>query len=187
MKLIFNILILIAVSFLQANSQEYKNYNLSLKSLIDSLQIDEDHLHIIIDKSDYTLAIVVDSTVVKVYPVVLGGNPVDDKLREGDQCTPEGYFTMISKYPHKNWSKFIWIEYPNSDSWRKHRMAKQNGIIPANSRIGGEIGIHGVPQNSDDLIDTGTNWTLGCISLRNSDIDEIYPFVTNSTIIHIQK
>ena len=30
----------------------------------------------------------------------------------GDKCTPEGKFKMITKHPHKEWSKFIWINYP---------------------------------------------------------------------------
>lgn len=187
MKTIASIMILSIISILQVNSQEYKNYNHSLSFLIDSLHVQEDLLYIIIDKSDYTLAISVDSTILKEYPVVLGGNPVDDKLREGDQCTPEGSFKMISKYPHRHWSKFIWIDYPNNDSWEKHRIAKEQGIIPENSKIGGEIGIHGVPNHSDDLIDSGTNWTLGCISLKNSDIIEIYPYISSSTVINIQK
>ena len=65
----------------------------------------------------------------KTYAVVFGGNPIDDKLQEGDSCTPEGDFYIINKYPHKNWSKFIWINYPTKDLWRKHEKAKAKGII----------------------------------------------------------
>lgn len=142
---------------------------------------------ILIDKSDYQLQVYAADTLVKTYPVVFGGNPIDDKLREGDQCTPEGTFKMKSKYPHKSWSKFIWINYPTADSWRKHKQAKADGIIPQNARIGGEIGIHGVPKGTDVMIKTGVNWTLGCISLTNADVNEIYPFITGKTNISIQK
>jgi len=144
-------------------------------------------ISILIDKSDYQLHIYTADTLVKTYAVVLGGNPVDDKLREGDQCTPEGSFKIVSKYPHKSWSKFIWINYPTANSWRKHQKAKADDIIPQNARIGGEIGIHGVPKGTDVMIKTGVNWTLGCISLTNTDVNEIYPFIDKNTVILIQK
>lgn len=147
----------------------------------------ETKIKILIDKSDYTLQIFAADTLVKTYPVVFGGNPIDDKLMEGDQCTPEGTFYSIDKYPHKTWTKFIWLNYPTSDSWKKHHQAKQEGKIPKNAKIGSEIGIHGVPEGRDFAIDKRINWTLGCISLKNSDVNEIYPFIDKKTAIKIQK
>ncbi len=144
-------------------------------------------ISILIDKSDYQLQIFTADTLVKIYSIVLGGNPIDDKLREGDQCTPEGTFKIVSKYPHGSWSKFIWINYPTTDSWRKHKKAKADGIIPKNATIGGEIGIHGVPKGTDVMIKTRINWTLGCISLTNTDVNEIYPFIDKNTVIKIRK
>ncbi len=144
-------------------------------------------INILVDKSDYRLYVYAADTIIKTYPIVLGGNPVDDKLQQGDQCTPEGSFKMRSKYPHKNWSKFIWINYPTSDSWHKHKQAKASGEILGNAKIGGEIGIHGVPKGTDSMINRGINWTLGCISMTNTDINELYPFVNDKTMIRIQK
>ncbi|MDY6782189.1 MAG: L,D-transpeptidase [Cyanobacteriota bacterium] len=46
--------------------------------------------------------------------------------------------------------------------------------MPWNARVGSEIGIHGIPNGSGDLIETRRNWTLGCISLKNEDVDELY-------------
>lgn len=144
-------------------------------------------ISILIDKSDYTLQVFTADTLVKTYPVVLGGNPVDDKLRQGDSCTPEGSFHIVSKYPHRSWSKFIWLNYPTKESWKKHNKAKKDGLIPKNATIGGEIGIHGVPKGSDSMINRGINWTLGCISLTNSSVNEIYPFIDKKTVITIQR
>jgi len=144
-------------------------------------------ISILIDKSDYTLQVFTADTLVKTYPIVLGGNPVDDKLQEGDSCTPEGTFYIVSKYPHRSWTKFIWINYPTKDSWKKHNKAKKEGLIPKNATIGGEIGIHGVPKGSDSMVKTGINWTLGCISLTNTSVDEIYPFIDKKTPITIRK
>ncbi|MEM6686004.1 MAG: L,D-transpeptidase [Bacteroidota bacterium] len=144
-------------------------------------------IRILIDKSDYTLSIIAADTLVKKYDVVFGGNPVDDKEKEGDKRTPEGEFGVRNLYPHKKWSKFIWIDYPNEDSWRKFNERKAAGIIKEGETIGGEVGIHGVPEGMDHLIDEKQNWTLGCISMKNKDVDELFAYVTKQTKITIQK
>ena len=163
------------------------NYLFELEVLLDSLELEADQIHIEIDKSEFILSVVADTLVIKQYPIVLGGNYRDDKLRQGDRCTPEGRFRVITKYPHRSWDKFIWIDYPNEDSWRKHRQAKLDGSIEESAGIGGEIGIHGVPNGADELIDLGVNWTLGCISLKNKDIDDFYPFIHKGTLVVIEK
>lgn len=169
------------------NSRDFTNYNKSLSELLDSLELNSADISILIDKSDYKLTVLIKTIVIKEYPVVFGGNAVDDKLMEGDQCTPEGTFHIVSKYAHKTWSKFIWIDYPNSGSWKKHNAAKREGKIPESATIGGEIGIHGVPAGLDKIIDLKHNWTLGCISLKNDDVNEIYPYFTEKTVIKIQQ
>jgi murein L,D-transpeptidase YafK len=158
-----------------------------LKFLIDSLKINSQTLRFLVLKSKYEMSVWHDSIKIKTYPVVFGTNPVDDKLRQGDRCTPEGKFKIRDKYPHADWSKFIWIDYPNADSWKKHNEAKRKGLIPANSKIGGEVGIHGVPEGSDFAIDEKNNWTWGCISLKTKDINEIYPYFNKSTVLEIRK
>ncbi len=159
----------------------------SLKKLIDSLKLDPDSIRILIIKSKYELSVWSDTIELKRYSVVFGTNPIDDKLKEGDRCTPEGEFKIKSKYPHKSWSKFIWIDYPNAGSWEKHNDAIKKGLIPRDSKIGGEVGIHGVPKNCDFVIDQRQNWTWGCISLKNKDIDELYEVVNSNTLIRITK
>ena len=170
-----------------AQVKEYINYGFDLSEIIKSQDIDENKISIGIKKTDYKLCIRVDTIILKEYPIVFGNNPIDDKLRQGDNCTPEGTFRMISKYPHNRWSKFIWIDYPNKESWEKHHSAKNENRIPKDAKIGGEIGIHGVPKGMDYLIDLKFNWTLGCISMKNKDVDELYPYISESTIIVIQK
>ncbi len=163
------------------------NYTIELGTLLDSLSIPHDRIHIRIDKTDYLLSVMADSSVIKQYPVVFGSNPSDDKLRQGDGCTPEGRFKVRSKYPHRSWSKFIWIDYPTEDSWVKHRQAKLEGLIDESAGIGGEIGIHGVPSGTGKMIDLRMNWTLGCISLKNEDINDLYPYVSTGTVVIIEK
>ena len=159
----------------------------TLKTIVDSLKIDPKSIKIVIVKSKYELSIWSGTTNLKTYPVVFGHNPVDDKLRQGDMCTPEGIFKIKSKYPHASWAKFMWIDYPNATSWEKHNEAKRKGIIAANSKIGGEVGIHGVPKDCDYAIDTKQNWTWGCISLKNKDVNEIYEVIGVGTEVEIKK
>ncbi|TDM00643.1 MAG: hypothetical protein C4K58_03915 [Flavobacteriaceae bacterium] len=151
-----------------------KNYHIPLQKILDSLGIDKKSTRLFVSKSNYVLSVKKGESILKTYPVVFGTNPVDDKRQEGDRCTPEGVFRVKAKYPHKSWSKFIWFDYPNKESYKKFDEAKRLGKIPQDATIGGEVGIHGVPKGHDNAIDQRNNWTWGCISLKNKDVDEIY-------------
>lgn len=122
---------------------------------------------------------------IKTYPVVLGGNPRDDKLCQGDACTPEGVYRVRAKYPHPRWDSFIWLDYPNTQNWLKFSRAKKTGKVAPDADIGGEVGIHGTEDPNWNL--SGQNWTLGCISLLNQDLREIYPLVNSQTLVVISK
>lgn len=160
----------------------------SLKYIMDSLNYGSDDIKIIVSKSAFTMYIVDNRKILlKKFPVVLGINPVDDKRFEGDGCTPEGIFKLRQQYPHSKWNKFIWIDYPNSDSYKKYNEAKNAGKIPAGKGIGGEVGIHGVPAGKDYYIDQKINWTLGCISLKNKDVNELYEAIDGETLLEIRK
>ncbi len=148
-------------------------------------RVDKGRISILIEKSQHRLTIYYDKGVVKSYPIVLGDQPKGDKLLEGDKRTPEGIFQLKDTYPHPQWSKFLWLDYPNASSWRKHLAAKQTGEIPWSKSIGRDVGIHGVPVDNDKLIDKQVNWTWGCISLKNSDVDEIYQVSRVGTLVEI--
>lgn len=124
-------------------------------------------------------------TPLKTYKIVLGNDPYNDKLRQGDTCTPEGVYHVVSKYPHQKWSHFILLDYPNTQNWRKFSQAKQAGRVPPDADIGGAIGIHGTEDAGRNL--SGLNWTKGCISLLNQDLEEIYPLINENTLVVIKK
>ena len=157
----------------------------NLEKRLEELGIQADSCYLLISKANYQLDYMADSQVIKRYAVVFGDNPVDDKLCQGDRRTPEGTFHIRAAYEHPKWQKFMWIDYPTADSWRKHRQAIADGVIPAGSSIGGEIGIHGVPQGQDYAIPNRFNWTFGCISLQNKDVNELYRFVGVGTKVVI--
>jgi murein L,D-transpeptidase YafK len=124
-------------------------------------------------------------TPLKTYPVVLGNDPYNDKLCQGDTCTPEGVYQVRAKYPHPKWDLFIWLDYPNTQNWLKFARAKKAGRISPAADIGGQIGIHGTEDPFKNII--GQNWTKGCISLLNKDLEEIYPLVNDQTLVVISK
>lgn len=136
--------------------KEFLNYNQPLSQLINSTNV-KDKTSILIEKSKHRLTIYYEQKPLKSYPVVFGGNPTGDKLQQGDNRTPEGVLRIKDLYPHPQWSKFLWLDYPNPQSWRKHFQAKTQGKIAWSQPIGGEVGIHGVPQGGDNTIDDRTN------------------------------
>src|SRR5690606_37798907 len=108
-------------------------------------------------------------------------------MQQGDGKTPEGTFGIRSMYKHKSWTYFIWFDYPNETSWNRFNERKKNGIIDKSAKIGGEVGIHGVPQGNDDLIKNVSDWTLGCISFTTKDITDLCESISTNTKIEIVK
>jgi len=156
-----------------------------LQDIVREKHIPKNEIKIKIDKSAYTLSAYYKSELLISYPCVFGFNAVRDKHQEGDGCTPEGTFGIRSKYAHRSWKYFIWIDYPNKESWSRYNKRKADGTIQDGGTIGGEIGIHGVPEGMDNMIDDKTNWTLGCISLKNADITDLYKSIGDKTMIEI--
>lgn len=144
---------------------------------------DKGRVTLLVEKSEYRLTVLYDGRPVKQYPVVLGSNPVDDKLREGDGCTPEGFFTVQDLYPSDRYYRFLWIDYPTADSWRKHDRAVADGAIPAGSPIGGEFGIH---CEKDSDVDHMVNCTAGCVALKKWDMGEVYDACRVGTVVEIR-
>ncbi len=144
-------------------------------------------VQILIDKSDYELYVYDSLGWFATYPVVFGNNSLGDKKMEGDRNTPEGTFKINNKRVHNKWHRFISIDYPNKESWEKFNQRKARGEIPAAARIGGGIGIHGTWPHEDYQIDRYRNWTLGCISMKNEDVEELFRFIPNGTKVTIRR
>ena len=140
---------------------------------------------IVVHKQARKLVLYQGLTPRKTYPVVLGLNPKGDKLCQGDTCTPEGVYRIKAKYPHSRWSRFIWLDYPNDQNWQKFARAKQERRISPDAAIGGHVGIHGTHDELKNL--KGENWTRGCISLLNKDVDDLYNWVGEDTLVIIEK
>lgn len=140
---------------------------------------------IVVHKLSRKLTFYQGLTPLKTYSIVLGNDPYNDKLCQGDTCTPEGVYRIRAKYPHGKWDYFIWLDYPNTQNWLKFSRAKQAGCLPEEANIGGQVGIHGTEDPYKNL--SGENWTQGCVSLLNKDLEEIYPLVNDKTLVLIKK
>lgn len=159
----------------------------TLKSIVDSRKIPKHELRIVVRKSARTLSVYHQEELLITYPCVLGFAPEGDKMQQGDGKTPEGKFRIKSMYPHRSWSYFIWFDYPNAVSYQRFNKRKADGTIPKSARIGGEVGIHGVPEGNDELIEKSMDWTLGCISLTTQNITDLYQSIGIETSIEILK
>ena len=142
---------------------------------------------IIIDKSDYELSVYDSKGWYATYPVVFGNNSLDDKKVAGDKQTPEGSFRIVNKRVHDKWDRYMGLDYPTQESWDRFRKRKERGEIAGNASIGGGIGIHGTWPHEDFVIDKYKNWTLGCISMKRGDVEEIYAFTPVGTKVTIRK
>jgi murein L,D-transpeptidase YafK len=148
---------------------------------------------IVVTKSKRLLQLYSDSKVVRSYRVGLGLSPVEDKIRAGDRRTPEGDFYICMKNSHSQFYLSLELSYPN----QKHadrglrdgliNRAQYNQITralnlkrapPQNTRLGGELFIHGKGSQSD--------WTWGCVALEDSNIRELFDAVPIGTPVTIE-
>jgi lipoprotein-anchoring transpeptidase ErfK/SrfK len=143
---------------------------------------------IVIEKSAYTLKVYNSKKeLIVTYPVVFGNDLLEDKMVEGDKQTPEGYFTIIEKKEHDKWNKFLLLDYPTAESYRRFIDRKAKNLIPHNAEIGHSIGIHGIWANDNITVDMKKNWTDGCISTKNIFIEELYNYMPVGTRVLIKK
>jgi murein L,D-transpeptidase YafK len=147
----------------------------------------ENPYRLVIDKSEYTMTVYDADGWLATYPVVFGNKVQADKRMEGDRLTPNGHFRITFKKPHKEWGYFLLIDYPNAESMQRFRERKSNGQIPKTAKIGGGIGIHGTRPHEEYAVDKFMNWTNGCISVKFSDIEELYQLLPVGTPVEIRE
>lgn len=136
--------------------------------------------YLVVQKQDRVLSLWANGKIIRSYPILaFGANPVGPKMQEGDEKTPEGRYTIDEKHESKKFQKFLEISYPNEED-EKH--AKLRHV-----RVGGNVGIHGDRGGLSGFFQRfDSNWTDGCITLRNDDIEEVYGLVDVGTPIWIK-
>lgn len=115
---------------------------------------------VLIDKRNFVLEVWDGQRMLKRYPMTMGSNPVRRKLQQDRSSTPEGRYRITATQPNARFYRAYDIDYPNATDKARYKL-----LAPKNP-IGGEIQVHG--QGID------TNWTWGCVALRNDDMDELF-------------
>jgi len=127
-------------------------------------------------KSERTLVLDGAKGVLRTYPVGLGFAPAGHKQFEGDGRTPEGTYVIDRRNPDSLFHLSVGISYPN-EADRAYAEAQ-------NKSPGGDIFIHGGPRRGIDPMDK-RDWTAGCVSVTNRQIEEVYAMVRDGIPIDI--
>lgn len=154
------------------------------RAVADSI---ENPYHIIVDKSDYELKVYDEEGWYATYPIVFGSKDLSDKMREGDKRTPDGDFKVILKKIHPKWGPELLLDYPNDISYRKFKERKAKGLIPKNARIGNGIAIHATRPQEEWTVDNFYNWTDGCVSVKYTEMKDLFTYIPLGTPVTIQQ
>lgn len=134
---------------------------------------------VLIEKQARRLTLFTRGEAIKTYKIALGGNPVGPKVMQGDNKTPEGTYTIDSRNGNSGFHLALHISYPNEQDRAR---ARNLGVSP-----GGDIMIHGIKNGFSEIgpAHAQSDWTEGCIAVTNPEMEEIYRFVPNGTIVEI--
>ena len=125
-------------------------------------------------KSERILLVYHNDKILKKYPIDLGFAPKGLKQFEGDGKTPEGKYIINKHNPNSAFHLSLGISYPDA---KDIQFAKSLGKPP-----GGDIFIHGYPNNGKKQ---GSDWTAGCIAVKDKHIRELYQMIKVNTQIEI--
>ena len=129
---------------------------------------------IVVYKGDKRMHLLHGTEILESYDIHLGFAPAGHKTVEGDGKTPEGRYYIDRRNPNSAFHLSLGISYPNQDDRaRAHALGQSPG---------GDIFIHG--QKSPRIRNRG-NWTAGCISVTNKEVEQIYAMVGRGTPIDI--
>lgn len=154
---------------------------------------------ILIDSKENKLKLYNERNIVKEFYASIGSSGSSFTRVMGDKKTPTGEFTIDLFNPQSKFRKFFRIDYPRpkhvttallkniitkkeyNEYW-KHK--KTRGYPPQLTKLGGQIGIHGV-GNRDSWIHKKINWTDGCVAVTNQEIEDLSKYINVGTKVVI--
>ena len=162
MKLLKGVLVLTVLLALSACSSKFRTYN------------GPEVTRVIVYKGERQMLLMHNDRVLAKHRIDLGFTPRGHKNFEGDGKTPEGRYYIDRRNPDSSFHLSIGISYPNEQDIERAR--------EAGKKPGGDIFIHGQPN----LLKPGKpDWTAGCISVSNKEIERIYAMVKDGTAIDL--
>ena len=169
-------------------------------SFTASLQA-EDEVWILIDTKKAQLEIKKGNITIKVMEnIAIGRNGAGFKHRVGDDVTPLGTFRIGWINKKSPFYRFYGFDYPSPEiadeallsgllSKKSHTRIinahKKDKVPPQNTKIGGQIGIHGL-GNADPFIHQTMNWTHGCIAITNEQVDKLERWIKKGIKVKVK-
>jgi len=135
---------------------------------------------VVVNKGARKIYLLHGEEVLRQYKMDLGFAPQGPKRIEGDGKTPEGLYRIDRRNPNSIYHLSIGISYPNAQDIAHARSLGK--------RPGGEIFIHGEPNDKKARKRAArvSDWTAGCIAVKNHEIEEIYAMVRDGTPIALR-
>ncbi len=154
-----------------------------------------------VSKANKTLYVYRGTELIKKIPADFGYNAFSDKEKRGSSSepdhwrTPEGVFFIVNKNPRSQFYKALVLNYPSAEDAERGRRQKlisegqYRAIVkaekdfktpPMDTALGGWIEIHGKGTG------VGSNWTQGCVAVRDAHIDELWRWAEIGTPVLIE-
>lgn len=159
-----------------------------------------DETWILIDTDERTLSVMRgEKPLREFHNVSIGRNGSTGQKITQDKKTPLGAFRVSRIKNDSVYHRFIGLNYPDLDYARRALevglidLADYSAILaaheqgrepPADTPLGGFIGIHGIGEG-DPRIHEEYNWTEGCVALTNEEVDELAGWIRLNMVVLI--
>jgi murein L,D-transpeptidase YafK len=132
--------------------------------------------------------------------VSVGRWGVSQEKRRGDGKTPLGEYRIAWEKAEGQFGPFMGLDYPSLARAEKGLAAgeisqaefqaikaahTEGRIPPQNTRLGGQIGIHGLGP-ADPGIHRDLNWTKGCVALTNAQMRQFISLAGKGARVRIR-
>ena len=133
---------------------------------------------ILVDKSDRKMWLLSGNTAIKTYDIGLGNEPIGDKMFEGDGKTPEGDYFIDRRNPNSEYHLSIGVSYPDPQDVARAASVGRSA--------GSDIFIHGRGPEGNAKVGSKWDWTAGCITVSDDEVEDVYAMVRDGTPIQIR-
>ena len=161
-----------------------------------------ENIHLVIDKTDYRILLYSNKILVKTYKAVFGKSSGIIKSSSDDNITPIGDYKICAIDTSNKYHKFFHLDYPNerdaAEAFKQGYIfndefntiilsVKKNECPPKETKLGSEIGIHGIGKYNIIFknLPFSFNWTNGSIAVSNENIDELFSVIKIGTPVKI--
>lgn len=175
------------VSFTYDKGKKKKDTVKSSEAKIAPKPKEENPYSIIVDKSDYELKVYDAEGWYATYPIVFGSKDLGDKMKEGDKRTPDGQYKIILKKMNPKWGPELLLDYPTPSNVKRFNERKAKGLIPKTAKIGNGIAIHATRPDEEWTVDNFYNWTDGCVSVKYTEMKDLFSYIPVGTPVTIQQ